>query len=1370
MDIEDELQLPDDEPTSCDEAEDSESCASEVGWAAQDGVVVGSALAAAAGAQPEREEAQALRALAPYLACPSAAESMTLSSLFAAAAVALSAVATQVVYRKFSPDAVRFFINKTSYPQHRLDTVRFVCPSEDTSHAAVLGLNKRSKNKLVTFRVHRAVRHSCVLGAFARAGVQETKKDQWNVYWGKRLKDEEYLKVNKYQRINHFPGTWKIGRKDMLLRGMHAMRRKHGDAFEITPQSFLLPYDLALLLNAMAAENGKATFIVKPPASSCGRGIFLINAPSSVPRSLEPTVVQRYLPNPLLIDGFKNDLRLYAAVTSFNPLRVYLFTDGLVRFATERYKKGDTHLSKRLMHLTNYSVNRKSTNFKKSKGENDDSSSKWSLRGLRRHFAANGWAWEPVWAQIQDVVVKTLLTCEDSVVSKLAMFTNGRSCCFEMYGFDVILTSNFVPKLLEVNVMPALSCASPVDKNVKNRMVSQLLNLVGIQPYDRARFEKSEDLRKKKRLLGFASGINPRAAAAADSADQPGEQAAPRQGVGKRAKAGRAGGGLTEKAGKTPPAGSRHVGEGPRRGCCAAESAGEGGAEEAEAGLTDSTPTNSVSIDTRCFPEAAADQNQPEAGNFASADLRGLPAEQAEATPSRVPKQSAAASGNPGSPGGGQDEASGLARPKESVEASDHFSEEQEAAAPGHSKKSAAEAPNSFPEEEAAALGHSKKSAARKQGKRDSEATPAEPGKQQQQQQGCAAKKRHAGGTGPSALSPKAARDQPQTQPATSAFPTSSFAPTKGGRPGGGGAGDRSLVGLPSSFFAPATPNQQQQQQHEGSGGWPASAAELVAGLPAADKDLIREAEDELSRCCDFERIFPTPSSHKKYDAFFTCQRRGNAVLSLWEAEKTRCAGLPRGLQPLHDWLADGTCPYPFPAQAKGGADGERGGKPSAAFRTARGARSKGDEAARRRLHEAKPKAAGPVNEVSAHRSKRASVQNPGKAGLRRQPGADSTEWSEFTRNRFKWDRPSEVEWSSASPADQWGNACNEDDDDDDNGSQSGSEGTGGSSNAARDKGRTFDLATGESAGEGGVPRRGGFGWGEEPKQDLFKEQPPRQAQPLVFPLREARNPITHHSDVKDTRHRLSQTHPPPPHARPSTVAKDAPSRQRPANPASPSHFKTTRTLSNPPPPLNLHHPTSAPPKNPRAAAQRATRTDPSLHVQTHPITHRTDPRDFSHLASPPLREKARPATRLPVPTGSRPGAESERNRQLYRAGASPPAPPTCLSKTAADLSAEAAGQAPAAHASRCFSAHAVRRPRACSQTGALASTTRDSRQAPRGSLDLTVGHFAGKTAVEAALQRPRFADRWQAPALDVDRSTVFTLNGCRLQDRTTID
>jgi len=51
----------------------------------------------------------------------------------------------------------------------------------------------------------------------------------------------------------------------------------------------------------------------------------------------EPCIVSRYVPNPLLINGLKFDVRIYVLVTSMDPWRIYVYQEGLARFASEEY-------------------------------------------------------------------------------------------------------------------------------------------------------------------------------------------------------------------------------------------------------------------------------------------------------------------------------------------------------------------------------------------------------------------------------------------------------------------------------------------------------------------------------------------------------------------------------------------------------------------------------------------------------------------------------------------------------------------------------------------------------------------------------------------------------------------------------------------------------------------------------------------------------------------------------------------------------------------------------------------------------------------------------------------------------------------------
>ena len=75
------------------------------------------------------------------------------------------------------------------------------------------------------------------------------------------------------------------------------------------------------------------------------------------------SVVHSFYPHPVpVVPGFKFDLRLYVAVTSFSPLRIYLYEEGLTRFATEAYS-GPVQLHNHCMHLTNYSVNKRNAHY-----------------------------------------------------------------------------------------------------------------------------------------------------------------------------------------------------------------------------------------------------------------------------------------------------------------------------------------------------------------------------------------------------------------------------------------------------------------------------------------------------------------------------------------------------------------------------------------------------------------------------------------------------------------------------------------------------------------------------------------------------------------------------------------------------------------------------------------------------------------------------------------------------------------------------------------------------------------------------------------------------------------------------------------------
>ena len=90
-------------------------------------------------------------------------------------------------------------------------------------------------------------------------------------------------------------------------------------------------------------------------------------------------------------------MRIYVAVTCVNPLRIYIYEEGLVRFATCKYGHQQGKSAK-FMHLTNYSINKKNLAFQHNKNEiNDGEGSKWSLGALRKLFKESGFDDKAIW-------------------------------------------------------------------------------------------------------------------------------------------------------------------------------------------------------------------------------------------------------------------------------------------------------------------------------------------------------------------------------------------------------------------------------------------------------------------------------------------------------------------------------------------------------------------------------------------------------------------------------------------------------------------------------------------------------------------------------------------------------------------------------------------------------------------------------------------------------------------------------------------------------------------------------------------------------------------------------------------------------------
>lgn len=108
----------------------------------------------------------------------------------------------------------------------------------------------------------------------------------------------------------------------------------------------------------------------------------------------ERAVAQHYIAKPLLISGHKFDIRIYALVISCSPLSVFVYRDGIARFATIPHQApAASNLRTNCMHLTNHAINRR--NIMPQGGEGPEVCLKWRLHTLFEHLDSIGMALNP---------------------------------------------------------------------------------------------------------------------------------------------------------------------------------------------------------------------------------------------------------------------------------------------------------------------------------------------------------------------------------------------------------------------------------------------------------------------------------------------------------------------------------------------------------------------------------------------------------------------------------------------------------------------------------------------------------------------------------------------------------------------------------------------------------------------------------------------------------------------------------------------------------------------------------------------------------------------------------------------------------------
>lgn len=219
-------------------------------------------------------------------------------------------------------------------------------------------------------------------------------------------------------------------------------------------------------------------------------------------------VAQKYLQKPHLIDGLKYDLRLYVFINGINPLRIYLYKDGLARFATCKYQKpSERNLGNLFMHLTNYAINKDADNYIEASGPTSEAvASKRSYQHIlklieEKHGREKRLELE---AGIADVLIKSICMVQPHVhhlVRSSQPDDLENQLCFQILGFDIMIDHNLRPILIEINQMPSFATDSWLDQKVKRGLLVDCMKTLGLNMKRKRKYQKEKRARMTERLM-----------------------------------------------------------------------------------------------------------------------------------------------------------------------------------------------------------------------------------------------------------------------------------------------------------------------------------------------------------------------------------------------------------------------------------------------------------------------------------------------------------------------------------------------------------------------------------------------------------------------------------------------------------------------------------------------------------------------------------------------------------------------------------------------------------------------------------------------------------------------------------------------------
>ena len=289
--------------------------------------------------------------------------------------------------------------------------------------------------------------------------------------------------INRYQKINRFFNFQEYVSKSLLYINYKKLEKKFPMEYNYMFETYSFPEEKKIIekkFKNYISEKEDDMWMIKPKLGSIGGQISLLSNFTNI--KLNQYIITKYLKNPHLIRGYKYDIRFHGLISTIKPLKLYLYNEGFVRIASEKFSILNTQ--NKYVFLTNLLLNQKNKNkyIYPQNFPNMEGSNLWNLEYFQKYCDRNNINYNKKFSEVGDIFIKAIISVREKLLKYIEKTNLEYSNFYHLIGFDIIFDENLKPYLLEMNRRCGFRDDNDAEKYYTFNIITDTLNIIGIRP------------------------------------------------------------------------------------------------------------------------------------------------------------------------------------------------------------------------------------------------------------------------------------------------------------------------------------------------------------------------------------------------------------------------------------------------------------------------------------------------------------------------------------------------------------------------------------------------------------------------------------------------------------------------------------------------------------------------------------------------------------------------------------------------------------------------------------------------------------------------------------------------------------------------